>query len=233
MPGREVHAREILEDIRDGLDNDALKRKYRLTSDGLQRLFDELVEAGLLEQVGNRYIIPAVRRLSARRIVRDIRAGLRNADLMNRYGLNPKQLRNTFDILLESKAINHGELRNDLSVTPDQLKPINHRELDRYYLDFDLPIVETGPPEVDGRVRDITEKGVGMIGIPSRVDEVKTFLVLHDEFVLIEPFMFEAQCRWSRQEPDGRCAAGYRITNISAKDLKDLRQLIHLVTFYG
>ena len=147
--------------------------------------------SSLKQDFWNRWVTgissPRLRRLSARGIVKDIRAGLGNAELMTRYGLNPKQLRKTFDILLESKVINHGELRNDLSLPPDQLQPINHRELERYYLDFDLPIVETGPPEVDGKVRDITEKGVGVIGIPSEVDQVKTFLVLHDEFVLIEP----------------------------------------------
>lgn len=233
MPERETNAREVLEDIGEGLDNDALKRKYRLTSEGLQRLFDELVAAGLLEQSENRYVIPAVRRLSVRGIVFDIRSDVSNAELMAKYNLSPKQLRHTFDLLLESKAVNPDELRDDFSPSPEDLESTNHRKQDRYYLDFDLPIVETGPPEIDGRVRDITEKGVGVIGIPSEVGEIKTFLVLHDEFVLIEPFLFRAKCRWAKQEADGRHSAGFEITSISDKDLQDLKQLIHLVTFYG
>jgi len=233
MPNRDVAARKVLDDIRAGLDNDALKRKYRLSSDGLQRIFDDLVGTGVLELVGNEYIVPAVRRLSARDIVSDIRSGLGNAELIEKYTLTPTQLKTTFDILLGSNAIDPGELRNDFSVPPEQTGTANQREQERYFIDFELPIVEIGPPEIDGKVRDITEKGVGTIGIPSKVDEVKRFLVLHDEFVLIEPFMFEAQCRWARIAADGEHFAGYQIIGIAEKDLRDLRQLIHLVTFYG
>ncbi|MDQ7781338.1 MAG: PilZ domain-containing protein [Desulfomonilaceae bacterium] len=233
MPETDVTRRTILDDIRAGLDNSALKRKHRLSSEGLQSIFDDLVAAGALEMVDNEYVIPAVRRLSAGNIVNDIRAGMNNAELMEKYALTPKQLKTTFDILVGSNAVNREEIRDDLSLTPDEHVREDQREMERYFIDFELPIVEIGPPEIDGKVRDITEKGVGTIGIPSRIDDIKKFLVLHDEFVLIEPFMFEAQCRWVRDDADGEHYAGYEIIGIDEKDLRDLRQLIHLVTFYG
>lgn len=233
MRESDVTARSILDDIKAGLDNHALKRKYRLSSDGLQRVFDDLVAAGVLELVGNEYNIPSVRRLSARLIVNDIRSGLDNARLMEKYTLTPSQLQTTFTILLGSNAIDPGEIRTDFLPPTVQSEAANQREMERYFIDFELPIVEIGPPEIDGKVRDITEKGIGTIGIPSKVAAVKRFLVLHDEFVLIEPFMFEAQCRWARNTADGEHYAGYQITDIAEKDLRDLRNLIHLVTFYG
>ncbi len=233
MPEREVAARAVLDDIKAGLDNNTLRRKYRLSAEGLQRVFDDLVATGLLELVDNKYVIPAVRRLSAKSIVNDIRSGMTTAELLEKYALSPPQLKTSFDVLVGSNAINPDELPNDISLKPETLEPPNQRDLERYFIDFELPIVEIGPPEIDGRVRDLTEKGVGTIGIPSRVDDIKRFLVLHDEFVLIEPFMFEAQCRWARNEPDGEHYAGYLITSIGEKDLRDLRQLIHLVTFYA
>ncbi len=233
MPDSDVTARKVLDDIRAGLDNDALKRKYRLSSESMQRIFDDLVAVGVLELIDNQYVIPAVRRLSARNIVNDIRSGMNNTELMEKYMLTPLQLKTTFDILLGSNAINEEELRNDFSIPPQRNETINQRERERYFIDFELPIIEIGPPEVDGKVRDITEKGVGTIGIPSEVDDIKRFLVLHDEFVLIEPFMFEAQCRWARKSASGEHHAGYQIIGIAEKDLRDLRQLIHLVTFYG
>ncbi|MFH1118167.1 MAG: hypothetical protein V1792_29950 [Pseudomonadota bacterium] len=233
MPERDVAARAVLEDIKAGLDNGTLRRKYRLSPEGLQKVFDDLVAAGLLELVENRYIVPAVRRLSAKSIVNDIRSGMKSAELLEKYALSPPQLKTSFDVLVGSNAVNPDELPADILLNPEKVESPNQRALERYFIDFELPIVEIGPPEIDGRVRDLTEKGVGTIGIPSKVDDIKRFLVLHDEFVLIEPFMFEAQCRWARNDPDGEHYAGYLITGIGEKDLRDLRQLIHLVTFYA
>ncbi|MBM3298611.1 MAG: PilZ domain-containing protein, partial [Deltaproteobacteria bacterium] len=154
--------------------------------------------------------------------------------LMAKYVLTSAQLSKAIDGLIHSKALGPGEIKENFLSSAVQVSPENLREVERCYLDFELPIVDTGPPEIDGMVRNLTEKGVGIVGIPSRVGESKTFLVLHDEFVLIEPFMFEAQCRWAtRNDPGGEFVSGFEITDISEKDLGELQKLIHLVTFYA
>ncbi len=45
-----IDARDVLKDIRDGLDDTALMKKYRLSGAGLQSLFAKLTEAGLLKR---------------------------------------------------------------------------------------------------------------------------------------------------------------------------------------
>ena len=45
-----VNAKEVLEDIRAGMDNAALGEKYKLSEAGLESLFKKLVKAGLLKQ---------------------------------------------------------------------------------------------------------------------------------------------------------------------------------------
>ena len=45
-----IDARDVLKDIRDGLDDTALMTKYRLSGTGLQSLFSKLTEAGLLKR---------------------------------------------------------------------------------------------------------------------------------------------------------------------------------------
>ncbi len=45
-----IDARDVLNDIRDGLDDTALMTKYRLSGVGLQSLFSKLIEAGLLKR---------------------------------------------------------------------------------------------------------------------------------------------------------------------------------------
>jgi ribosomal protein L37AE/L43A len=45
-----VSAKDVVRDVRGGMDNAALKEKYKLTDTGLQSLFKKLLKAGLLDQ---------------------------------------------------------------------------------------------------------------------------------------------------------------------------------------
>jgi hypothetical protein len=234
MSQRVIHAKEVLKDMRAGLDENALMQKYRLSPKGLERLFSELVDAGYLEQVDQQYVFPSRRRISTKQLIADVRAGMSNQELMGKYKLTAIGLENAFKQLVETKSINPDELFGPPTLRHDAVLPQGIRELERYYLDFELPVIDTGPPEIDGKVRDITEKGLGVVGIPSEIGDVKTLLILHEEFVVIEPFLFEAQCRWVRKSPqDGEVTAGFLITRIADEDHKQLKQLIELVTFRG
>lgn len=234
MPERRINAREILRDVREGLDDTAIMHKYRLSPQGLRNIYNELVEFGYLERVGSQFVVPTARRVSTREIVSDIRRGATNEELMRKYRLTPTGLQNAFKLLVDTRAIGADEVGGREPLRFEAVVPQGIREMERYYLDFDLPIIDTGPPEIAGKVRDMTEKGIGIVGIPARVGEVKTLLVLHEEFVVIEPFLFEAQCRWVRlSELDGTIAAGFRIMSITPEDLQQLKQLLQLVTFGG
>lgn len=48
MKRRRIMAKDLVRDIRAGLDDGALMQKYRLTEVGLSRIFDKLIEADLL-----------------------------------------------------------------------------------------------------------------------------------------------------------------------------------------
>ncbi|MBM4328863.1 MAG: hypothetical protein FJ118_17080 [Deltaproteobacteria bacterium] len=50
MQKRQISAREVLKDVRGGLDDFALMQKYKVTSKGLDSLFQKLVAAGLISQ---------------------------------------------------------------------------------------------------------------------------------------------------------------------------------------
>ncbi len=50
MAKRTINAKEILVDIKAGMDNAALMEKYQLSEKGLQSLFKKLVDAGVLKQ---------------------------------------------------------------------------------------------------------------------------------------------------------------------------------------
>ncbi len=50
MPKKTINAKEILADIKGGMDDSALMEKYQLSEKGLQSLFKKLVDAGVLKQ---------------------------------------------------------------------------------------------------------------------------------------------------------------------------------------
>jgi hypothetical protein len=232
MSRREQLKREVLSEIRLGMDDGAIMEKHKLSSLELEEVFQELVDAGLLRQEnGSASPRPKVT-ISAKDIVHDINSGMSRDDLMGKYHLSPKMLQYVCKKLLDARAIGKDQFQ-DASLQATVVEGII-RGRQRYYLDFDVPVYEAGHPEIHGRLRDVTEQGVGLEGIESAVDSMQGFVVLGDLFGEIVPFEFEARCRWFKKDgPDEPCAGGYEITSISGKDLRELRKLIDLVTLRG
>jgi hypothetical protein len=105
------------------------------------------------------------------------------------------------------------------------------RVLARNYLAFPVPVYEAESLLVQGEIIDITEKGLQVAGIEVQPQETKSFLIRADEFHDIYPFVFEARCQWVRKEdPDGKCVAGFQIVAISELGLEELRRLISVLT---
>jgi hypothetical protein len=48
MVSHKVSQKEIIQDMRAGMDDAAIRKKYNLSPKGLQTLYDKLIEAGLL-----------------------------------------------------------------------------------------------------------------------------------------------------------------------------------------
>ena len=234
MPDPTGLPESILDDLRAGLEDAEILVKYQLTSEGLRDLFDDLVAAGLLHRVGERYVLPAVRRIDAHDFVTDIRSGMTGYQLMEKYELSSQGFQSTLRNLVASQTLDRDGLPEELTLRYDAPLPENIRGIERYYLDFDLPILETNRPKIIGKVRDISENGLGLIELPARAGEIQHLRIFHEKFVLIKPFEFDAECRWSK-EASGHapCAAGFKITGISEDDSEQMRRLIRLVTIYG
>jgi hypothetical protein len=72
---------------------------------------------------------------------------------------------------------------------------------------------------------------VGVSGLEAQVGELKSLVVVPDEFLEVEPFSFEAKCRWSRMGNEGKvCNAGFEITDISEGSFIQLQELLQLMT---
>jgi hypothetical protein len=233
MARTQINPQEVVNDILSGTDDISLMEKYGLSSKGLASLVNKLVDSGLLRQSDSRRRPPDTpRKISARQIVRDIASGMSESELMKKYGLSQRRLREVCRRLLEARDRSRKEFQEAIPVDESTLVEANIRQLQRYYPDFDLPIYEAGNPEIQGRVRDITEEGIGVLGIHSTVYEIKTFVVLGDPFGEVGPFEFDAECRWAKDLGGGvGHAAGFKIARIQKQDRALLGKLIELIAF--
>ncbi len=93
MQKRRIDAKEALEDIRRGMDDGWIMRKYGLSRTGLESLYRKLADVGV------------VRQLNPQDVVRDIQEGATDEDLMQRYRLSSRGLENLFEQLAHAGFI--------------------------------------------------------------------------------------------------------------------------------
>ena len=235
---RTIKTSDIVNDIRACMSDTGLMEKYDLSAKGLQSIFAKLISIKAITQneVDSR---PAaysdtvvIREIKASELVQEIRAGMSDFDLLEKYGLSAKGLEKAFRMLVEAGAVNAEELRDRPQSGYDTVFIESLREIPRYYLALTVEIYERTRPEIKGKLRDITEQGVGITGIEARAGEVKSFVIPAEKFIDVDRIVFEAECIWTkREEPNGQFSSGFRIARISEQCLNDLRALIRSVAF--
>jgi uncharacterized protein (DUF433 family) len=238
-PKRKIKARDIVNDIRSHMTDPELMAKYDLSAKGLQSAFIKLLNARAMTQAEldrrpAAYDDKAViRQIKTTEIVKDLRSGMTDFGLMEKYNVSSEGLQKAFQSLVEAGALR----REEISGRPAQDDSVFiecMRELPRQHLAMAVTIYEVARPEVKGTLRDISEKGVGITGIPARVGEVKTLVIPAETFIEADKIVFEAKCVWAQTEgTEDRYVAGFQITSISEKCLDHLRLLIRSVCFSG
>lgn len=320
--GQAVSAREAIADIRGGGSDAELMEKYKLSSKGLQDLFDQLVEAQLISRqeldqrmptmdstvdlkdlvegldlehmleefdqsveepwtcssCGESYEIdmekcpscghrradksihkspapqtrqdmpsqaevprdvpqpdrqttpPLSARVQLKDVVRDVRAGLTDAELMAKYKASYRELDEVFTRLLEDQLLTRGEIYGRSSFFSETATIETVSESSSHYLAFPIPISDAIDPKIMGRLRTVGETEIGTVGIAAQVDEIRSFVVFPEKFVDIEPFTFDAKCQWYTRQPEGHYA-GFEITFIKERDLSRLKKMIKALTF--
>jgi PilZ domain len=175
----------------------------------------------------------AKRKITARKIVNDIRSGLSNLELMEKYKLSSKGLLSAFNKLISTQTVEEQELAGRIPLLDDTIDIDHAREFPRCYPALGLPIYDEKASEAEYHVVDVTEKGVQVVGMAARVGDLKTLIIKAgglDE--RIKPCTFDAECRWVKADPKkGNSVAGFEITYISDKDLEVLLHIIQLLTF--
>jgi hypothetical protein len=232
MSGREIVLWEVLNLMRLGVDHATLKGKYNLSEEGLQDLYKQLAEAGFLEWTGQDFIVAARRRIDARELVADIRSGVTDVELMEKYKLSSRGLQRVFTKLVDCGAVMVDDISGRSISYDDSVALKKGRGSIRALPILSIEIHEKNNPQIMGRIRDLSEVGVGVRGLEAEVGELKSLQIVPDEFLEVEPFSFEAKCRWSRMRDQGKnCYAGFRITDISEGSFIQLQELLQLMTY--
>ncbi|MFC1833691.1 PilZ domain-containing protein [Thermodesulfobacteriota bacterium] len=172
----------------------------------------------------------AKRKVRVKEIVADLKSGMTNSELMSKYRLSSNGLQIVLKKLFDAKAI-PPDMFHTRVLTGQDLDVVSVRLLPRVYLDFDLLVYEAGNIQNQGKVRDLTEAGLGVEGIRANVEDEKTLVIRSDDLLTSKPIVIDVRCRWARAERfEDPWVAGFQINDITPDNLVVLRQLIKLVS---
>ncbi len=209
--------KEIVKDLARGKTDLELTYKYNLAKDQLRSIFRQLAE---------------LRERRIQMLAGDLRSGVTSLEIMRKYHLSAEGFASALKLLLEASAITWTEFKIFKSAGDDTMSWRNSRRTARNHPIPVVTVYEDGKPGTRFLIRDISEEGVGVIGLGAQIDEIKSLAVVGDELGQIAPFEFEARCRWAKQlEPDGEICSGFSFTSISEQDLYRLREFIRGFTF--
>ncbi len=167
-------------------------------------------------------------KISAAEFVQDLRSGITACELMDKYSMVARELDGVLDQLKKTLG-DPAEIYGRTAKKQAHEKTNRIRFLRRHRMALSVLIYDAQDPTIRGEVRDVSEKGIGVQKMDTKVDETKNLVVLANEYFSIDPFGFEAQCRWTSPTTDDRHPlAGFEIIKISGESLKSLGRFIEV-----
>ena len=170
------------------------------------------------------------RRVPLKAVVHDIRSGISDAELMAKYDLPSRGLRELFKKLLDSELVTQAELYNTSALYREKADKIKQRRYPRADVSIPLPVYEMGSSSF-GVVRDISETGLCVAGIASEVGEVKSFQLSLDNLMNVDPLSLVAECRWVEEKGNKEkyFVAGFQLLDLSDADRATLQRVMHFL----
>jgi hypothetical protein len=230
MGKKTINAWEVCRDILGGMADDALMTKYRLSREGLGHLFEVLVHSGLLERVGDGYAAPPKKRIITEDIVKDIRSGMGDEELMEKYDLTRLLLEVTQKQLLDRKFISRRDLDNRNLASLSSVSLFSVRQAPRYSFPFTVTISGEGNRPEKGRVLDISVKGLRTVGLEAREGRTETLTIHGDDFGELGTFQVTGTCRWTKAAAGGKLLAGFEIVEMPTGSRQELLHWIRMCT---
>lgn len=161
--------------------------------------------------------------IPVQKILNDLRAGLGDVPIMEKYQISP----NVLTQIKRRLDMGH-QIYKTPSVSTSEIK--DRRSSPRWEPFYKIDVYDRENPQMRGIIDDLNLKGLRTVGLIAQMDETKKLLVRSGPFKVYETFKFTAQCRWSMINDSGECVAGFQITSISVQDKNELRKLINHLT---
>jgi PilZ domain len=170
------------------------------------------------------------RQINGRHVIKDLRSGMGDEELQAKYELSSKALQSILEKLVAYNAISHSELYERSSLykgTTDLTRVRKYRRVD-----LNIPVaIHDVDASTTGILRDISEKGLRVAGIESRVGQIKTLQIPIDVFIQTDPLRVVAECKWveTKGKTKGHSVAGFEIMDLSDKERKSIRDFMGLL----
>jgi hypothetical protein len=165
------------------------------------------------------------------KILADIRAGMGDVPIMERYQLSPRLYGRILDRLRQTGVISSDHLAGRMSVgdtTSDDLEKRSHK---RNYVLYPIAVYDANNPVNNGALNDITQTGFQVQGMNVEVDEIGTYMIRSDALAVHSPFTLDAICRWVQMDQEtNQLIAGFEISAIPQEGQEELSRLIELVS---
>lgn len=172
-------------------------------------------------------------KIKLRDIVGDIKSGMSDSELMEKYRLSAKGLNRVFQKLIGTGVIDAADIAKRNLGYQDTAFIEGSRETDRRGVVIPLPVYDSSDTEVKGFLKDISETGLRIEGIKAKEGDLRTLQVLAGVFESVQSFVLDVQCRWFRPDESvyGGCLAGFRIVRITEDAHRELLKLIEVLSF--
>jgi c-di-GMP-binding flagellar brake protein YcgR len=170
------------------------------------------------------------RQIKGRDVLNDLRSGMADSELQIKYRLSIKALLSVFKQLMVCNAISHSELYEISSSYRDRVDHITRRSHPRADLAVHVPIYDIGSGAL-GVLRDISETGLRVAGIESRVGQARKFQIPIDMFMQAEPLLIMAECKWVelKERKQKYFVAGFEIIDLPANDRNTLQDFMSVL----
>ncbi len=176
--------------------------------------------------------MPGARTINAADLVNDIRAGLSDTELIEKYRVSAKGLQNLFKQLLSARVMHAYEIYGREQTFDHTVRLEDLRRIPRHPIGFTFPVHDAQSPNNKGLVRDISAKGLKVEGLTVYGGEQRSLVIPPDDVYLKEPIEFLALCRWVVPEQKGlKRVCGLEIIEVSSGNYQRLVELTQSIPF--
>jgi len=159
-------------------------------------------------------------------ILHDIRAGMGDVPIMEKYGLSPRLYSLILERLRGNRELSEEDLAGRIQLPEAEVSEPDRRDRRRAYLLYAIPVCSAYDPANQGLLNDISRTGFQVTGMNVEVDEIGSYVIRSDVLYRHRVITVDAICRWTARDSAGDTVSGFEISTMDAQSQEDLGTLI-------